>query len=198
MQPVARFISAIKLFCPALTAKEIEYLANVVFVQELKSKQYYLQSGALQSNIGFVCSGLLRGFYVDGNGKEITVQFVQEDQYAVDCAALIRQKPSSYNFQCKEDTIVVNIPVEHIQYAYRNFPMIERFGRLIAQEIVAITQIRIESFQCSNAEDRYLNFITNHPDLFRRVSLTDLSSYLGIERPSLSRIRRKFKEKSIL
>jgi DNA-binding MarR family transcriptional regulator len=52
-------------------------------------------------------------------------------------------------------------------------------------------QRRIESFLFENAETRYLDFIKENPDLFNRVSLSYLASYLGIERQSLTRIRKK-------
>jgi DNA-binding MurR/RpiR family transcriptional regulator len=54
-----------------------------------------------------------------------------------------------------------------------------------------IQQKRIEGFLFDNAETRYLDFIEENPDLFNRVSLSYLASYLGIERQSLTRIRKK-------
>jgi hypothetical protein len=65
----------------------------------------------------------------------------------------------------------------------------------VAEEVVVMQQSRIESFLFENAEQRYLNFISSNPNLFNRISLTYLSSYLGIERQSLSRIRKSLKQK---
>ena len=52
-------------------------------------------------------------------------------------------------------------------------------------------QKRIEGFLFENAETRYLEFVKENPDLFNRVSLSHLASFLGIERQSLTRIRKK-------
>ncbi len=68
---------------------------------------------------------------------------------------------------------------------------IERFGRLIAEAVLKFQQKRIESFLFDTAEARYLEFIKENPGLFNRVSLSHLSSYLGIERQTLTRIRQK-------
>jgi hypothetical protein len=65
----------------------------------------------------------------------------------------------------------------------------------VAEEVVVMQQSRIESFLFENAEQRYLNFISGNPNLFNRISLTYLSSYLGIERQSLSRIRKYLTQK---
>lgn len=96
-----------------------------------------------------------------------------------------------YHFQCMEPTLIVNLPYEHIQEGYDRFPGIERYGRLIAEEVLKLQQRRIEGFLFGTAEQRYLEFIAEDADLFNRVSLTHLSSYLGIERQTLTRIRQK-------
>jgi CRP/FNR family transcriptional regulator, anaerobic regulatory protein len=61
----------------------------------------------------------------------------------------------------------------------------------MAEEILKMQQSRIESFLFLTAEERYLDFTMQNPDLFNRVSLTHLSSYLGIERQTLTRVRQK-------
>ncbi|MDG1919218.1 MAG: hypothetical protein P8I47_07425 [Schleiferiaceae bacterium] len=42
--------------------------------------------------------------------------------------------------------------------------------------------------------ERYDKLIRDYPDVLQRVSLTDIASYLGISRETLSRIRRKIKK----
>jgi len=43
------------------------------------------------------------------------------------------------------------------------------------------------------AEQRYLDIITDRPELLDRISQKHIASYLGITSQSLSRIRRKVK-----
>jgi CRP/FNR family transcriptional regulator len=78
-----------------------------------------------------------------------------------------------------------------MQDSYSKFYLLERYGRLIAEEVLKQHQKRIESFLFENAEDRYLDFIKTFPNIHDRVSLSYLSTYLGIERQSLTRIRKK-------
>ena len=72
-----------------------------------------------------------------------------------------------------------------MQDSYSKFYLLERYGRLIAEEVLKQHQKRIESFLFENAEDRYLDFIKTFPNIHDRVSLSYLSTYLGIERQSL-------------
>ncbi len=185
------YLSSVKTLCPKVTTAELDYLISGLTVSELKQKHFYLHANTIQKEIGFVYSGLLRAFYIDDNGNQISVNFIRENRYITHYPAFITQTPSKYYFQCLEPTIVVNLPYEHIQESYNRFPILERYGRLVAEEALKILHRRIESFLFDNAETRYLDFIEENPDLFNRVSLSYLSSYLGIERQSLTRIRKR-------
>jgi CRP/FNR family transcriptional regulator, anaerobic regulatory protein len=174
-----------------VTTAELDYLRSGLTVSELKPKHFYLHANIVQKEIGFVFSGLLRTFYIDNSGDQISVNFLGENRYVTHYPAFITQTPSRYYFQCLEPSIVVNLPYKHIQDCYNRFPLLDRYGRLVAEEALKVLHRRIESFLFDNAETRYLNFIEENPDLFNRVSLSYLSSYLGIERQSLTRIRKK-------
>jgi CRP-like cAMP-binding protein len=184
-------LHSVNTLCPKVTTAELDYLMSGLTVSELKPKHFYIHSNTIQKEIGFVYSGLLRAFYVDKDGNEISVNFIRESGYATHYSAFLTQTPGKYNFQCIEPTIIVNLSYNHIQEGYEKFPLLERYGRLVAEEVLKIQQRRIEGFLFDNAETRYLDFIKDNPDLFNRVSLSYLSSYLGIERQSLTRIRKK-------
>jgi CRP/FNR family transcriptional regulator, anaerobic regulatory protein len=185
------FLNSVKLLCPKVTKAELKYLQSGLTVRELKAKHFFIHANTIQKEIGFVFSGLLRAFYVDKDGSEISVNFIREGKYATHYSAFITQTPCKYYFQCIEPSIIVNLSYKHIQEGYNKFPNLERYGRLVAEEVLKLQQRRIESFLFDNAETRYLDFVKENPDLFNRVSLSYLASFLGIERQSLTRIRKK-------
>lgn len=185
------YLKSFQAICPNATIEELNYLESGLSVVELKPKHFFIHANTMQKEIGFVYSGLLRAFYIDNNGNEISVNFIRENRYATHYSAFITQTPSKYYFQCLEPTVLVTISYKHIQDGYERFPIFERYGRLVAEAVLKIQQKRIEAFLFDNAETRYLDFIKENPDLFNRVSLSYLASYLGIERQSLTRIRKK-------
>ena len=187
----ATYLNSVKKLCPKVTNVELDYLHSGLTITELKQKHFFIHANTIQKKIGFVYSGLLRAFYVDQNGNEISVNFIRENRYATHYSAFITQTPAKYYFQCIEPTILVSISYKHIQEGYIKFPIFERYGRLVAEEVLKMQQKRIESFLFENAETRYLDFVKENPDLFNRVSLSYLASFLGIERQSLTRIRKK-------
>lgn len=195
-EAIHAYLNSMKQLCPQVTKADLNYLKKGLTVLEYPQKHFYIQANTVQREIGFVFSGLVRAFYVNKKGDEISVGFIRENKYATDYAAFITQAPSKYYFQCIEPTIIVNLPYEHIQEGYSKYPNIERAGRLIAEEILKGQQRRIESFLFDSAEGRYLEFIKRNPNLFNRVSISYLSSFLGIERQSLTRIRKKLTKNS--
>jgi CRP/FNR family transcriptional regulator, anaerobic regulatory protein len=193
--PIKSYLNHYKMVCPQISDDELEYISQHLTVTEYAAKDYYLKSGNVQKSIGFVISGLMRSFYINDKGNEITIWFTKENEYATDYSAYVRQSPAKYFLQCIEPTLVANLTFEDMQDGYSKFKNIERYGRLVTEEVLVMQQNRLESFLFQNAEQRYLDFIKQSPTLFNRVSLTDLASYLGIERQSLSRIRKSLSQK---
>ncbi len=189
------FLNNVMSICPEFNDKELGDFAEKLTVRALKKKDFYIQSGQIQMEVGYIIKGLMRSFFIDHNGKEKTVRFYAEKDYATHYTAFITRQPSKYTFQCLEATKIVCLSFENMQWAYTQVPKFEKYGRLIAEEILKTQQRRIESFIFQTAEERYVDFIKQHPDLFNRVSLSHLCSYLGIERQSLTRIRQKLARK---
>jgi CRP/FNR family transcriptional regulator len=194
---IKTYLASVEQLCPKISEEELGYLESGLTLTELQPKHFYIHANALQQEIGFVYQGLLRAFYVDEKGNEITVNFVRENRYAAHYTAFISRTPSKYYFQCIERTILVNLSYHHIQAGYEKYPNIERYGRLVAEAVLKFQQKRIESFLFETAEQRYLDFIHENPGLFNRVSLSHLASFLGIERQSLTRIRKKLIQSSL-
>lgn len=190
-QEFESFLNSIKAICPEITLEELKVFESKLFVKSFKKKDLYLEAGQIQSSIGFISEGLVRSFYIDHNGDEITTGFYAEGQYATHYASYLIQKPSLYSIQCLEPTSFVNFSFENHQDLYQNSSVFERYGRRITEAILIQQQERIESFIFDSAEKRYLDFIENNKGLFNRISLSHLCSYLGIERQSLTRIRQK-------
>lgn len=192
---IQTYINSVKLLCPNVDINSLRFLQSKLSVTTLRRKEFYIQIDSIQKNVGFVFSGLLRAFYVDNNGNEITIRFAKEHDFATEYGSFITRAPSRYYFQCIEPCVIVNISYLHMQESFSKYPSLEKYGRLIAEDVLKQQQKRIHSFLFENAEQRYQHFVKENPDLYNRVSLSYLSTYLGIERPSLSRIRKKIAEK---
>ena len=193
-QAIEIYLKSVREMCPAVADEQLSLLASQLTLQALKKKEFFLHSGKVQRAIGFIAEGLVRSFYIDDKGDEITVGFYAEGEYATHFSSFVKQQPSKYAIQCLEDTTLVCLSLQGMNWMYQQSPQLERYGRLITGEILFRQQERIESFIFQTAEERYLDFIQQHPTLFNRISLSHLCSFLGIERQSLTRIRQKLSQ----
>jgi CRP/FNR family transcriptional regulator, anaerobic regulatory protein len=195
MNPIDIFIKQMQVICPDITDDELSAFKSNIYVKQFKSKEYIFDSSKPQNQIVYITSGLVRSFYIDNKGSEISAYFVGEFDFVSDYPAFLNDAKSNYLFEALENTIAVIIPKELILKAYETSPKFERFGRLIAEEAVKFLQGRVESFLFKTASERYLEFIHNYNDLFNRLSVEHIATYIGVERQSLTRIRKKLHAK---
>ena len=177
------------------TKEELAFIRPHINIQEYRKKSFYLKEGSIQREMGYVSKGLLRRYYINQKGRDITTGFVSENEYVTDYPAFLQQRQTKYYIQCLEPSIILLLPCEKIIESYQKFSNGQMYGRLIAEKVLNVLTDRVESFLFNTAEERYLEFIQNNPELTNRISLTHLSSFLGVERQSLSRIRGKLVKK---
>lgn len=162
-------------------SEELNFLASKLSIITLKAGDVYHYADRIPQDLGFVFRGLLKAYYRDPSGNEISQRFVAENSYATQYGAFISGSPSPYTFQCIEDSIIVNLPYKHMQNCFHQFVGMERYGRMIAESVLTVQQKRIESFLFKTAEQRYLEFEHDYPQLLKRISPTDLAAHLGME-----------------
>ncbi len=191
IKPLNAYSKALRKICPELSDEEITFMLNSVTITKLKAKEIYLKPGEIQDSLVFSYKGLLRSFYINDKGEDITISFIKENNYATDYGAFISQKPSIYFIETLEPCLLINVSYHSIQECYSKFKNCEKYGRLIAENHLIKVQNRINDFLFNNAEQRYINFVAKHADILNRISVTHLSSYLGMKRQTLTRIRKK-------
>lgn len=160
--------------------------------REYKKNSYYLRAGETEEQIGFTSRGSFKWYYINQKGEEVNFHFFFDSNFVVEYRSFITRKPSQMYIQAMEDSEVILLPkrekILELYYSSHNW---ERFGRIISETVYAETALRVQDFLFRSAEERYRNLLKQHPDIFQRVSLSNISSYLGIQGPSLSRIRKR-------
>ncbi|MBL0144749.1 MAG: Crp/Fnr family transcriptional regulator [Chitinophagaceae bacterium] len=185
------FFDSFKALCPEINKNEINFLNQNSRIVELKKGAVYLDNSKVQKSLGFVVKGLMRGYYLDDKGSDITISFIKENEYVTDYISFLKQSASRYYFICLEDCILIELSYDNIQQGYRNSKTFEKYGRLIAEKVLEERINRVEKLQFLNAKERYNEFLNNNFELLTRIKLSHLCTYLGIERQSLTRIRKE-------
>jgi len=173
-----------------LTERDCQLFEPHLKVRQLGAKELFLAEGKVCLEIGFVNKGCFRTYYL-ADGKEINTHFVFENQFVGDYDSFISARPGKYFIQALEDAEIVTFNLAALQNAYDQSQNWERFGRMMAEHSFKLTTQRVESFLFLDGEQRYLALLEQQPELLSRIPLYHIASYLGLERESLSRLRRK-------
>ncbi len=177
---------------------EEEFKRSLPFWQErtFKKGEFYNERSHICKNLGFIIEGTFRGYIIEEkSGEEKNVFLYSSDQFVVSFKSFINQVPCDYYTQSMTDSTILYINIVDLLALYQQSHQWERFGRLLAQEAFNVAMERSESFLFKTPEERYLDLIKHHPDIFNTVPLYHISSYLGIQGPSLSRIRKRLSGK---
>lgn len=157
---------------------------------------FFNNPNSLCRHIGFIVKGIFRVYYVDPKTElEHNLYFAAENSFITSLKSLLTRTTCPYIIEALEDAELFVMQYDHLQQLYERSHGWERFGRLLAEQYFLMNQLRSESLLTQTAEERYIDLITNQPDLLNRVSLGHISSYLGIKGPSLSRIRAQLAHK---
>jgi CRP-like cAMP-binding protein len=171
-------------------SKELEDAINESgFIKSYKKGTVLLEEGKISNECYFIIKGCIRSYY-NNNGNEITTDFFTEDQ-SVTPSAYGLKIASKYYVECIEDTIAGVGTPELETELFQKFPQLESLARVLVEAIMTKQQDTIAEFKMASPEERYLNILTNRPDLITRAPQHQIASYLGITPESLSRIRKR-------
>ncbi|MBI1222873.1 MAG: cyclic nucleotide-binding domain-containing protein [Bacteroidetes bacterium] len=167
-----------------------EILASICEELTFQKGDYLLKEEAVCEHIWFLNAGCCKAS-LDKEGKEFNLDFFFEGDFFTHVASLSRSSPSDYSLIAIEKGIAIRIPKVDLLQAYSSSHEIEAFGRKFLQKLLSEQEQRATDLRVLSPTERYEKLLQREPALLQRVSLTQLASYLGISRETLSRIRAK-------
>lgn len=192
MQNMApRLLESLARIAP-LSREAIDLFTDSAQVQVVKKGNSLLAEGQHCHHIWFIENGACRAFYSNGI-KEINTGFFFENTFVTNLKSLRNNEPSEYNIQAMEGGVLWRWHKEGLFQLYRQSPEIAAFGRQWLEQLLIAQETHTHWLKKNSPEERYLSVLSGHPELIQRVSLTQLSSYLGISRETLSRIRHRLR-----
>lgn len=171
--------------------EDLEKAFQYSHVRYFKKGDYVIRAGEYCRFIGFINYGLIAETIVDQTGKEITCHFVFENCFFTYAEGISSNLPSHKNFIALEDGEILILEKEKLPVIFSLNQKFETlFTQILAEELRNILLADLNS-RTQTLENRYLQFINTYPNAFNRIPLKHIAGYLGIEPPSLSRLRRR-------
>lgn len=170
---------------------ELEMVFSQVTSKNFQKGEYFLRTGEYCRHIGFLNSGIIMEAAIDNSGKEVITNFMVEGCFFTYVEGLTDNFPSHKNFVFLENSEALLLSKENMQKVFNSNPrFINLFSQILTEDLSA-RLLNEQNAKTLSLEERYHNLQKQFPDAFQRIPLKYLAGYLGIEPPSLSRLRRR-------
>jgi len=152
---------------------------------------YILKAGEYCRFIGFLNKGFIVTTFLDDTGNEKASDFKYEGCFFTYTEGLASNTPSHKNFIALEDCEALILKKEYLHLIFEANPKFETlFSQILAEEL-RLVLLNEQNSKTLSVEERYLALDNIFPQALQRIPIKYIADYLGIEAPSLSRLRRR-------
>jgi CRP-like cAMP-binding protein len=172
-----------------VTEEEVRLMLGKATARKFRRRQLLLREGDVCQHKIFVSKGLLRTYRLKEDGTETIMRFAAENSWIVDHQSYHNQTPTKYNIEAIEDSEVILWTRENFEGLLLVIPTLRDLSERLRIDNLHASQDRILTNISATSEEKYQEFVNAFPEVFRRVPLHMVASYLGVSRETLSRIR---------
>lgn len=174
-----------------LTAADKALLDQHTSVEIIKKREEYCVQGAVCKKMGFVVDGVFKVVRTNAKGEEYILYFTNEGHFVVDLESFSNQTPAEENIEALTTSTVISMT--RVQYDYLE-TAIPNFSKIISQikEKALLAKYNFKSeMLVDDAITKYQKLVQRQPTVIQRVSQSEIATFLGITKYTLSRIRAK-------
>lgn len=149
------------------------------------------EEGKIPGYLYFVVSGFVRLFHYNDKGDEVTTHINCPPGFITSYSNFANQKKSDENLECITECELLRITKSDLDTIIGQSPAFKDFSILVFQQSLSYNETRAKELATLNAEQRYLKLMEEYPEVLRNVPMQYISSFLGMNPKSLSRIRKQ-------
>ena len=157
-----------------------EELAGLAAFKHVSCRESILEAGHRTNYICLVVSGLVRGFYIDEEGNDITKCFSLQCDW---CCSYnyISDTPCPFFLEAEQDTVLAMFNIPDIEKIKEKYPILKtKIEELLAESMMKSEQ-RIYSFISMEAKDRYMLIMKEQPELIKSKRQLTFSLQLKLQ-----------------
>lgn len=177
-----------------LSETELDLVITHFWREYIPRKTYYLKEGQVCKQTAYLNKGCVRNVTTDSKGREHTLNFAFEDWMIGDLESYYTGNPGTISIQALEDCELFCILKTDMDKLEEQLPKLREWHISKQRKAHHASIKRLSEVKSLSVEERYLNLIEKHPQIFQRVPLQFIASYLDIEPQSLSRLRKRILE----
>jgi CRP-like cAMP-binding protein len=182
-------------FIPLSLDEYNELIAPCIIKRHFDKKSIITYRGEVENYLNFIDSGLVRKYYKKAN-EEVNTQISYEGHIIHSQESFHSRTPSEYSIETIEPTELTSVTYECLEKIYSSSEKMQRLGRLV----ITATMVLKDKWQSQlvklSPRERFISFVTRHPELMQRVPQKFLASYLNIKPETFSRFKHLVKDHS--
>ncbi|WP_375415830.1 Crp/Fnr family transcriptional regulator [uncultured Hymenobacter sp.] len=174
-----------------MTLPAQEALQQIAKRRSLPRGALLLEEGEVSDKIFFVERGLVRAFYNE-DSREITSWLSDEGQALCSLPCSFLGRPARETMQLLEPTTVLMLERADLEAVKRSYKSLADVEYRLMERYLLLFMARIRLLQIPKAKERQEVFSQEQSEFYRRVPLSYIATYLGIDPATLSRLRARF------
>jgi CRP-like cAMP-binding protein len=171
-----------------LTPEELAVLTKVMEVRSYDKKVRLIEPGQTEEYLHFISKGLLRKYFYKGS-QEVITQLAREGELICSSVSFFSGQPSTYVVETIEQSILLSLHKKELENLYTQYPKMETLGRLLITDLFLQKEYWELDKTRYDTKERFVRFVLENTDLFRRVPQKYLASYLNIKPETFSRLK---------
>jgi CRP-like cAMP-binding protein len=195
MTPQKSFLDFLNKFIPLSQDEYNEFILPCIIKRSFEKKTVITPGGEVENFMNFIDRGLARKYYKKGS-EEINTQISYEGHIIHSQESFHSRTPSEYTIETIEPCELTSITYECLEKIYSSSEKMQQLGRLV----ITATMVLKDKWQSQlvklTPRERFIRFVTKHPELMQRVPQKYLASYLNIKPETFSRFKHMVKEYS--
>ena len=185
----------LKQFSP-LSEQEFEDIFIYFKEQKLKKNEYFIKQGQICKDVGFIVKGILRVYYINDKGDDITSCFCTESRLTTSYKSMVAKEPSQLNIQALSNVELFVISYTDLKHLQTKSFAWQQFINFVLQNEYFNLEKYISVLNNETAIDKYQRLLKEQPQIIQNAPVQYIASYLGVTRRTLSRIRREIAMKN--
>lgn len=163
-------------------------LKNLISEIKFPKDSIIIKAEKVEKTIYFIKKGIVRAFVPQEN-QDVTFWFGKEGDVVLPMKSYVGNDNNYENIQLLEDSVMYQLEISELRELFETDIYIANWGRKLAEKELVKTEELFISRQFRTASQRYLELLSEQPEILQRVQLGYIASFLGITQVSLSRIR---------
>ena len=174
---------------PSLDKSSVDQIILYSTLLDCPKGTTLISEGKRHEYFYFIINGAVKSYYRK-ESKEVCLWFAFENEL-ISTIKTFKGESSNETIELIEDSKLIRFKIKPIKaLAESNLSISCWLMELITEHAVFLEE-RIYQLQFMTSQERYESLLNIAPEVLQKVSLTDIASFLGVSRETLSRIRAK-------